>query len=87
MGLDAHRDAVVHPAIDLEREAVLLLDLALALREPERAVGVSSRLRDETDPESLDADIISLVQHTLQPAHVSLWLRGMAERTGRKSET
>lgn len=38
----------------------------------------AARLRNETDLETLTQDVVQVVQETLQPTHVSLWLRDSA---------
>jgi hypothetical protein len=35
----------------------------------------STRLREETDLDSLRVDVLGVVRETIQPEHASLWLR------------
>jgi hypothetical protein len=42
--------------------------------------GFSAKLRDETDIDTLNSELLSTVRETVQPEHVSLWLSGSERR-------
>jgi hypothetical protein len=41
---------------------------------------MSSRLRDEVDLDSLIGEIVSVVDQTVQPSHLALWLPAESAR-------
>ncbi len=52
----------------------------------ETLTAFSARLRDGTDLDSLTDDVAGIVQHTMHPEHVSLWLRPKPASEGKRAD-
>jgi hypothetical protein len=70
----------------LEATVEANLKQADGLRQSIFKQAFSAKLRNDTDLDALSDDLVGMVRETMQPSHVSLWLRPETAQKGGQTD-